>query len=199
MTYPDGLFPGGGARSQKCLFPIYHLGNGTLSPIHLIFKNNWRIFPIGGAPISPLSDKKQVPIKEGLFSIPLSPPDKVALIGSKCKDCGEIALGKRQTCSNCGGGNLEETPLSRKGKLWTYTVIRHKPPGDYKGPDPFVPFGLGLVEIPEGIRVLSLLQCDLDSIKIGMDLELNLYPLYTDENQNEVIAFRFSPVQEGER
>ena len=144
-------------------------------------------------------EKNQVPIKEGLFSTPLSPPEKVTLVGSRCKDCGEIALGKRQTCSNCGGANPEEIPLSRRGKLWTYTVIRHRPPGDYKGPDPFVPFGLGLVEIPEGIRVLSPLHCDLEKIRIGMELELNVYPLYTDENKNEVMAFQFRPVQEGGR
>jgi uncharacterized OB-fold protein len=85
-------------------------------------------------------------------------------------------------------------PLSKKGKLWTYTVIRHKPPGDYKGPDPFVPFGLGLVELPEGIRVMAPLQADPEKIKVGMELELEVYPLYTDENKNEVMAFRFRPV-----
>jgi uncharacterized OB-fold protein len=140
------------------------------------------------------SEKKQLPIKEGLFKTPLSPLEQVTLIGSACKDCREISLGKRQTCSNCGGKDLEEIPLSRKGKLWTYTIIRHKPPGDYKGPDPFVPFGLGLVELPEGIRVLSPIPCDLKRISIGMELELEVYPLYTDENKNEVMAFRFRPV-----
>jgi len=145
------------------------------------------------SPLSP-NEKKQIPIKDGLFTTPLSPEKQVRLMGSQCKDCGEIALGKRQACSNCGGANLEETPLSRKGKLWTYTVIRHRPPGDYKGPDPFVPFGLGLVELPEGIRVLSPIQCDLERIKVGMELEMEVYPLYTDENQSEVMAFRFRPV-----
>jgi len=139
-------------------------------------------------------NKKRISIREGLFTTPLVPVEQAKLIGSQCKDCSEISLGKRQTCSNCGGVNLEEIPLSRQGKLWTYTVIRHKPPGDYKGPDPFVPFGLGLVEIPEGIRVLSPIQCDLEGIKVGMDLELEVYPLYTDENKNEVLAFRFRPV-----
>jgi uncharacterized OB-fold protein len=115
-------------------------------------------------------------------------------MGSQCRDCSEISLGERQTCSNCGGGNLTEVPLSRRGKLWTYTVIRHKPPGDYKGPDPFVPFGLGLVELPEGIRVLSPIRCDLERMKVGMELEMEVHPLYTDENQNEVMAFRFGPV-----
>jgi len=145
------------------------------------------------------SGQKQIPIKEGLFTAPLSAVERVRLLGSKCRKCDEISLGKRQTCSNCGGENLEESPLSPRGKLWTYTVIRHKPPGNYKGPDPFVPFGLGLVELPEGIRVLSPLQCDLEKMKIGMELELEVYPLYTDENQNEVMAFRFRPVQEEDR
>ncbi len=140
------------------------------------------------------NEKKQIPIKEGLFTAPLSPVELVRLLGSQCRDCSEISLGKRQTCSNCGGGNLTEVPLSRKGRLWTYTVIRHKPPGDYRGPDPFVPFGLGLVELPEGIRLLSPIQCDLERMKVGMELEMEVYPLYTDENQNEVMAFRFEPV-----
>ena len=140
--------------------------------------------------------KKQTAIKEGLFTIPLFPPEQVRLIVSKCKNCGEISLGRKQTCANCGGGNLEAVPLSRSGKLWTYTVIRHKPPGDYIGPDPFVPFGLGLVEVPEGIRVLSPIQCDPEKLKVGMDLEMDVYPLYVDEGGNEVVTFRFRPVQE---
>ena len=140
------------------------------------------------------TDSKRIPIREGLLTTPLEPIDKITLVGSKCGKCGEISLGKRVQCSNCGASRLEEMPLGKKGKLWTYTVIRHKPPGDYKGPDPFVPFGLGLVELPEGIRVLSPLQVDPEKIKVGMALELEVYPLYTDENKNEVMAFRFRPV-----
>jgi uncharacterized OB-fold protein len=140
------------------------------------------------------NEKKRISIKDGLFTIPLSPADQVRLAGSRCKNCNEISLGKQKTCANCGGIELEGIPLSRKGKLWTYTVIRHKPPGDYKGPDPFVPFGLGLVEIPEGIRVLSPIQGELEKMKVGMELELEVFPLYTDENNNEVMAFRFRPI-----
>ncbi len=138
----------------------------------------------------------KIPIKDGLFTMPLEPVERVRLVGSRCKNCTEVGLGKRLTCAHCGGELLEEVPLSRKGKLWTYTVIRHKPPGEYKGSDPFVPFGLGLVELPEGIRVLSPINCDPGRLKIGMDLELEVYPLYVDENKNEVMAFRFSPIEE---
>jgi uncharacterized OB-fold protein len=137
---------------------------------------------------------KRIPIREGLLTTPLVPIEKVTLVGSKCAKCGEISLGKRVSCSHCGGNRLEEMPLSKRGKLWTYTVIRHKPPGDFKGPDPFVPFGLGLVELPEGIRVLSPIQADPEKIMVGMELELEVSPLYIDENKNEVMAFRFRPV-----
>jgi uncharacterized protein len=138
--------------------------------------------------------KQCVQIREGLFTEPMTPVEKVRLMGSKCEVCREIALAKKKACANCGSDKIEEIALSRRGKLWTYTVIRHKPPGDYKGPDPFVPFGLGLVELPEGIRVMSPIQCDLDAIRIGMELELEVYPLYTDENANAVMAFRFRSV-----
>lgn len=139
-------------------------------------------------------EKKRIEIREGLFTAPLTQPAQVHLLGSQCEVCGEIALGRRNTCPNCGGARLTEQQLSRLGTLWTYTVIRHKPPGDYKGPDPFIPFGLGLVELPEGIRVMSLLDCDIDKIRIGMELEMEVYPLYTDENATEVMTFRFRPV-----
>lgn len=145
------------------------------------------------------AEGKRIPIREGLLTTPLASIEKVRLVGSKCGKCGEVSLGKRVQCANCGATRLEEMPLSKKGKLWTYTVIRHKPPGDYKGPDPFAPFGLGLVELPEGIRVLSPIQADPEKIKVGMELELEVHPLYTDEDKNEVMAFRFRPVQEGPR
>ena len=111
--------------------------------------------------------KKQIPVREGLFAVPLSPLDQA---------------------------RLEVIPLSRRGSLWTYTVIRHRPPGDYKGPEPFVPFGEGLVELPEGIRVLSPIDGDVEKLKIGMELELVVYKLYEDEEGNDVTAFKFKPV-----
>ena len=138
--------------------------------------------------------KTQVPIREDLFTMPLSPPQQVRVVGSKCHICGEVLLGKYTTCPNCAGDNMEEIAFSRRGKLWSYTIIRHRPPGDYKGPDPFVPFGLGLVELPEGIRVVSPIDCDIDRLEIGMELELVIYKLYQDEEENEVMAFKFKSV-----
>ncbi len=137
------------------------------------------------------AEKKRIPIRERLLSKPLSRLEDVRLLGSKCKNCGEVGLGEVSSCQNCAGEDLIVMPLSQKGKLWTYTVIRNRPPGDFKGK---VPMGEGLVELPEGIRVKSPLGGDVEKLEIGMDLKFTAYPLYENENGEEVIAFRFDPI-----
>lgn len=136
------------------------------------------------------SETRRIPIRERLLSMPLSPLEDVRLLGSRCKSCGEVGLGELSSCQNCTGEDLVVIPLSPNAKLWTYTVIRNKPPGDFKGT---VPMGEGLVELPEGIRVKSPLGGDVEKLKIGMDLRFIAYPLYENEKGEEVIAFRFDP------
>ena len=137
------------------------------------------------------SSHNVVPVREGLLTRPLSPLEQVRIIGSKCKNCGEVMLGEVASCANCACQETEVIPLSKRGRLWTYTIIRHRPPGKYRGPDPFVPFAEGLVELPEGIRVLSVLDCPFDKLEIGMTLELVVHRLYQNEQGNDVIAFKF--------
>lgn len=139
--------------------------------------------------------KNAVPVEEGLLTSPLYPLENVRLLGTHCKSCGEVMFGRYPACANCAGENLEEIPLGRRGKLWTYTIIYNCPPGPYKGPkDPFVPFAEGLVELPEGVRVLSVLDCDINKVKIGMELELVCYELFTNEEGKPVIAWKFKAV-----
>jgi uncharacterized OB-fold protein len=134
---------------------------------------------------------ERVPIREGLLSESLEDLDAVTLLGGRCARCGETALGSSALCQNCGAEGLESIPLGREGTLWTYTVVRHKPPGDYRGPDPFVPFGLGLVELPEGIRVLSPLGGDIASLRIGQSVSFKPVILSGDV---ETVAFQFIPI-----
>ena len=141
--------------------------------------------------------KKRIPIRDNLLTTPLSPLEDVRLLGSRCSSCDEVSFGKVSSCPNCAGVNLEAIPLSKQGFLWTYTVIHNRPPGDYKGPDPFVPFAEGLVEMPEGIRVLSPVAVDLDKIEIGMKLDFDAHVLYENGDGNDVVAFRFIPATEG--
>ena len=133
----------------------------------------------------------RVPIREGLLSAPLSSLDAVRLMGSRCSDCNETTLGTSRVCPNCGGSKLATMPLSNSGTLWTYTIVRHKPPGDYRGPDPFVPFAMGLVELPEGLRVLAPLEGDPSRMKIGMPVRFRAF-VRTGASTPEVVSFAFA-------
>lgn len=133
------------------------------------------------------------PIREGLFHGPLEDFRALALAGTACASCGEVTLGASTLCLNCGAAEgLRTIALGHEGELLTWSVIRHKPPGDYRGPEPFEPYGLGLVALREGLAVVSPLRGDIASLAIGKAVHFEAHPLYVDPAGAEVIAFRFA-------
>jgi uncharacterized OB-fold protein len=138
------------------------------------------------------SGAPRVAIREGLLAGDLAKPETVRLCGTRCTACGEVSLGRNPICPNCGGDRVAEVALARDGVLWTYTVVRNRPPGDYRGKDPFVPFGLGLVELPDGIRVLSPLEVEIEALRIGMVLRFRAHVQYRDAAGRDVVAFTFT-------
>jgi uncharacterized OB-fold protein len=150
------------------------------------------------ASISTASSAKpaRIPIREGLLSTPLTDLSVVRLLGSRCTNCGETSLGTAEICANCGRDAVTSLPLSRRGLVWTYTIVRHKPPGDYKGPDPFAPFALGLVELPDGLRVLTPIECALEQVHIGMPVEFRAFVREPDGGP-EVVVFAFARFADG--
>ena len=139
---------------------------------------------------APEAIKKQVSINEKLFRLP-SPGEEPRLMGVKCKKCGELFFPERTKCMKCFAEDMEEIPLSQKGKVYSYTIVHHATPG-YTGP---LPYAVGAVELPGGIVILSpLTQYPLDQLKIGMHVELVLEKLCEDENGNEVISYKFRPL-----
>jgi len=144
------------------------------------------------------TEKKYTSIKEDFFSKPLSPLENVRLMGSRCSVCGEVLFGKAIACQQCQSEKMEDVALGRDGILYSYTVIRNKPPGDYKGREPFEPFAVGLVELPEGIRILSpLTGCGFEELRIGMELELSVEEFYEDEEGRKVLTYKFRPRSPG--
>jgi hypothetical protein len=93
--------------------------------------------------------KNAIPVGDGLLTAPLYPLEDVRLLGTRCKKCNEVMFGRLPSCANCASEEVEEVPLSNHGILWTYTIIYHCPPGDYRGPkDPFVPTPLSNTHSP---------------------------------------------------
>ncbi len=135
----------------------------------------------------------QVPVIEGLFTLD---KDEPRLIGSKCESCGTYFFPETISCSNpsCRHKKVKRSYLSRQGKLFSYTIQYYPPPPPFKVEEPFVPFGIGLVELPEKIRVLGMLmQEDTARLKIGIAVELVLDKLYQEEGK-EVVTWKFKAV-----
>ena len=70
-----------------------------------------------------------------------------------------------------------------------------RPP--YKGPTgkDFVPFGVGLVQLDDVIRVEGrLTENDPAKLQFGQKVELTMVPFATDDDGNEIVTFAFQPV-----
>ena len=110
------------------------------------------------------------------------------LFGNKCASCGHIYFPKARFCFNCFDKSMEEVVLSRRGKLYSYTIGRmastHFQP----------PYAVGLVDLPEGVRVFAPLKMTEDKpFKIGMNMEVVIEELW-QENDKQVIGYKFKPV-----
>ena len=136
--------------------------------------------------------KKEIPLREGLFTSRISSDGRFHLVGTRCPSCGEVNFPRRKICPNCHRRDPEEIPLSRYGKIYSVTVVTQRPPIYYKGP---VPYAMGFVELPEGVRVQALFTgCDPDSLEIGMNVELVIEKLFEDQEGHDVITYKFRPV-----
>jgi len=92
-----------------------------------------------------------------------------SLTGSRCQHCGTVAFPPARGCQQCGRSSSEEIALGARGTVWGYTVQRFAPKSPpYVVPaGGFVPFAVGYVELPEGVKVEAVLECtdfaELDS------------------------------------
>ncbi len=57
-----------------------------------------------------------------------------------------------------------------------------------------MPFGVGVVELPEGVRVIGrLTESDPEALATGQPMELRIVPLHTDADGNDVVTYAFAP------
>lgn len=79
---------------------------------------------------------------------------------TKCRACGSLRFPPRAWCPDCMSTDLEWVPLSGRGRLAAFstqeTAIR------FRAPDV-----IGLVDLEEGVRVLSHIAGSYDELRIG--------------------------------
>lgn len=120
------------------------------------------------------------PIAEGLWTNDTEP----RLIGGQNRSSGKIVF---PMPSGDAAMAYVPVPLSRTGKLWSWTVQGFEPKAPYAGPKPFRPFGVGYVELPGEVIVETRLTTT-EGLKIGMDMELVI-----EDFDGERAMFAFAP------
>ena len=139
----------------------------------------------------------RVPVEDGYFTVPDDPAEAPRLLGSRCHVCGEHFFPRRLVCAKCLAEGCEDVLLGPRGRLWTWTYV-HVPLFAKK--DARVDaYGVGQVDLPEGPRVQAILLGGPEDFRIGIDMELDLETLRTDDDGREVVIFRFRPIDGAER
>ncbi len=128
----------------------------------------------------------RVMVRDGLFT----DTDPPVLLASRCTNCGNVLFPRADACPYCAAEDPEPVELARPGTLWAWTAVTAPPPG-YRGE---VPFGVGVVELPEGVRVITrLTEGDPATLALGQAMELRVVPLHSDDDGNDVVTYAFAP------
>lgn len=130
------------------------------------------------------------PIWTGLMG---ADEDGPYLVGGTCSACGFTTLGVRDICPECWAEHtMTETPIGRRGVLYTYTVIHQLPQGYDE------PFAVGYVDLNNGVRVFAHIENAPASLQIGADLELTEATLRIDGDGAALSGPRYRKERVGE-
>jgi uncharacterized OB-fold protein len=127
----------------------------------------------------------RTPVVTGWFA---GDGDGFRLLGTRCTACGSVFFPREDfACRNpgCGGAELTEVPLSRRGRIWSYTDSQYRPPSPYvTNPElPWQPYALIAVELAaERIVVLgqAVPGVTVADLTVGMEVEAVPGVLYED-------------------
>ncbi|MCK0091796.1 DNA-binding protein [Rhodococcus sp. HNM0563] len=126
------------------------------------------------------------------------PDDRPQLLASTCDDCGATVFPVQPLCPRCSRDQMTDVALPRTGTLVAWTTQGFLPGAPYLGdetPETFVPFGVGLVQLGDVVRVEGRLTQNSPAVlEFGMEVELTMIPLGHDENGDEVLTFAFRPI-----
>jgi uncharacterized OB-fold protein len=101
------------------------------------------------------------------------------LMGTKCKQCGKSYFPPRMDCPFCLSSDVEWFQIASKGKLLTYTTVNYGPSGF----EDEAPYTLGIVEFPEGVRVLARVSKKIDPKTISIGMALKAVPVKLKEDK----------------
>lgn len=128
------------------------------------------------------------PLTEGMFRE--RPDGSIVLIGGFSPSSGRSHFPRLAACPYTGADDVEEVELPTDGTLWGWTAVTARPPG-YDGE---LPFGFGVVELSDGLRVITRLTvAEPGALTFGQPMHLVADTLQTDDDGTAVITYAFAP------
>ena len=114
----------------------------------------------------------------------------IVLVGGYSPSSGRTHFPRLAACPYTGADDVEEVELPTDGTLWGWTAVTARPPG-YDGA---LPFGFGVVELRDGLRVITRLTvADPEALEFGQPMHLVTDALQTDDDGTTVITYAFAP------
>ncbi|MFJ4714857.1 Zn-ribbon domain-containing OB-fold protein [Streptomyces sp. NPDC088785] len=121
--------------------------------------------------------RTRTPVVAGWFA---GEGEDFRLLGTRCSACASVFFPREEgACRNpgCAGGDLVEVPLSRRGRIWSYTDARYRPPEPYVSDRElsWEPYTLIAVElVAERLVVLGqgVPGVSVADLEIGMEVEV---------------------------
>lgn len=130
-----------------------------------------------------------VPTDPRLFRLPGPGEERPRLLGSHAEASGLYFWPRRRRCP-VTGTPVSDLDLGPAGVLHAWTFL-HVPRmgsisfGDTGG------YGVGQVDLPEGVRIQAPLVGSPDNWQIGTPMALTTFPVGEDDDGNQLVTFRF--------
>jgi hypothetical protein len=92
------------------------------------------------------------------------------LVVQRCTGCGALRFPARPICSRCLGREAEWVPASGRGTVFSFAIMHQ---AMHPGFAAEVPYAVVVIELDEGVRLLSnLVDCPTSDVRIGMPVEV---------------------------
>ena len=95
------------------------------------------------------------------------------LVMQHCSDCQSWVWCPRPACVECGSEKLQWIPVSGRGKLFAFTVIREVVGRALRGFAKDIPYVTAWIDLEEGPRICSnVVGCPIEKVAIGMAVDV---------------------------
>ncbi|MEU8775620.1 zinc ribbon domain-containing protein [Streptomyces sp. NPDC048606] len=146
-------------------------------------------------------ERTRTPVVSGWFTEEAPDGGGFRLLGTRCSACTAVFFPPEGAyCRNprCpGGGELAKVPLSARGRVWSVTDGRYRPPAPYVSDPaaPWEPYTLVAVELEaEGMVVLGQAEPGLTPADLAVGTEVEVVPGVLHEDASTLwTTWRFRP------